>query len=377
MPQRIAIDYTAAVHQSAGIGRYVRELTAALLTAAAPPADFRLFVAGAHGIALPPPPTGAVYRPARLSERNFNRLWHRLHLPVPVELWAGPLDLYHAADFTLPPTLPRTRTVLTVYDLAYERFPDESMPGMQAYLSRAVPRSVRRADHVITISEAARADLVEIYGVAPEKISVAYPGVDARFTAQGTPGEADHVRRKYRLPDGSFVLTVGTLQPRKNHRRLVEAFARIESRASLVIAGGEGWAYHEVRQAVERLGLADRVIFTGYVADDDLPALYRSATAAAYPSLYEGFGLPVLEALACGTPALTSNVSSLPEAAGDAGLLVDPLDVEAVAAALDRLLSDADLRASLAEKGIDHARQFSWARAAGVTWDIYRRLLGI
>lgn len=372
---RIGLDYTAAARQRAGIGRYVRELTQAL-AALHPEADLRLFVAGAEADSLLPPPAGATYRISTLGERTLARLWHRARLPLPVELWTGPLDVFHAADFALPPTRPDTRTVVTVPDLAFERYPEETMPGMLDHLRRVVPRSALHADRVIAISAATRDDLHELYGVPVEKVVVTPLGVEERFNTHHTDGEETVLRERYGLPTGPFVLTVGTLQPRKNHGRLVEALARIDSPAGLVIAGGSGWAYDEVREAVEGLGLSQRVTFTGYVADDDLPALYRAATVFAYPALYEGFGLPVLEAMACGAPVVTSRKSSLPEVTGpEAALLVDPLDVDAIAAALERLLTDDALREDLRAKGIARARQFTWQATAAATWAVYEGLL--
>lgn len=391
-PPRIGIDYTAAIHQTAGIGRTVRELVAALATSVVAPsfaseedlqvrswreAALRLFVAGARSTRLPPPPPGCVYCPSQISERNHARLWHRLRLPVPVETWTGPLDLYHAADFALPPTLPCARTVLTLYDLAFERYPEDTMPGMLNHLRRVVPRSARRADHVIAISEATRQDVIALYGLLPEKVTAIPLGVSPGFQPV-SPKEtrSKSVRDRYGLPDRPLVLTVGTMQPRKNHLRLVQAFAQVKTDAVLVIAGGQGWAYETVRDEVTRLRLAARVVFTGFVDDNDLPGLYSAADVFVYPALYEGFGLPVLEAMACGAPVITSNVSSLPEAAGDAAVLVDPLDVDGIAAAMDRLFEDGSLRASLRQKGIARAGQFTWERAAEKTWGVYRALLG-
>ena len=374
--QVIALDYTAAVHQSAGIGRYVRELTSALAFSA--PAEFqplRLFVAGARGLDLPPAPPGCVYCPSPLSERTHARLWQRLRLPLPVELWTGPAALFHATDFSLPPVLPGTPTVLNVHDLAFERYPAETMPGMLGYLRRVVPRSARRASRLIAISEATRRDLIELYDLPAEKISVVYPGLSPCFH-EPAPRSESEVRARYGLPDTPIILTVGTLQPRKNHLRLVRAFSRVRDRAVLVIAGGEGWAYDAVRDEVARLHLSGRVIFTGFVDDADLPALYRAAVLFAYPALYEGFGLPVLEAMACGLPVVTSNVSSLPEITGpEAALLINPLDEEELAAALERLLDDKGLRAALAERGRLRAGQFTWEQAAQAVWDVYRALL--
>lgn len=380
---RIGIDYTAAIQQQAGIGRYVRHITGALadVLAREPHApEVRLLVQGLRPAVLPPPPEGFRYRRTPFSERTLARLWHRLGAPLPVETFAGHVALYHGMDFTLPPTLPRTRTVVTVYDLAYERYPDDTMPGMQQHLARLVPRAVAQADRVIAISQATRADLVALYGADPSRVAVIVPGVDSRFNPERQPGERRRIREKYGLPGGDFLLTVGTLQPRKNHARLVEAYARaLDAAASevpLVIAGARGWAYGAVHDAIGRLKLAGHVIFPGFVDDADLPALYRTALAVAYPSLYEGFGLPVAEAMACGTPVVTSNVSSLPEAAGDAALLVDPLDTGALADALARLLTDDALRDDLRTRGLAQAAQFTWQRAAEGLWGVYRGLLG-
>ncbi len=376
----IGIDYTAAAHQSAGIGRLVRELTRALAEQH-PEQDVRLFVAGARACDLPPYPGRFEYRTSRLSERNHTRLWHRLRLPLPVELWTGDIDLFHATDFTLPPTRRKTRTVLTIPDLSYERYPSETMPGMLKYLQTVVPRSIERADHVIAISETTRADLVDLYGVPPEKVSAIPLGVDPRFSTGRTPEQVRHLREKYRLPEGPFVLTVGTMQPRKNHRRLIEAFYRLPESLrmafTLVIAGGKGWGYDEVEEYVKQLGPDRRVVFTGFVDDGDLPALYRAATVFAYPALYEGFGLPVLEAMASGVPVLTSNISSLPEVTGPvAATLVDPLSVESIMGGLELLLDNPDLRARLGELGVERAATFTWAHTADEVWAVYDRLLG-
>jgi len=371
---RIGIDYTAAIYQQAGIGRYVRELVAALADSAGEQDDkFVLFVAGTRGD-RPPAPSGCRYAPSILSERTHARVWHRLKLPLPVELWTGRVDAFHATDFTLPRTRPLTRTVLTIHDLAFEKYPDETMPGMLDFLRSAVPESAQRADHIIAVSEATRRDVIDMYSVPAEKVTAIAHGVSTPYSPV-VSGRETAVRDNYRLRDGPFVLTVGTLQPRKNHLRLVQAFARVRSDASLVIAGGKGWHYAAVRSEVERLNLGERVIFTGFVADADLPDLYRAATVFAYPALYEGFGLPALEAMACGVPVVASNTSSLPEVVGEAGLLVDPMDVDALADAISHVLEDSALRADLRDKALARAKQFTWQHTAEMTRQVYRNLL--
>lgn len=371
----IGIDYTAAVHQKAGIGRSVRELVRALVEQQ-PNAAIRLFVASApRDRKLPPAPGGAGYRPTSLSERTFQRLWHRLRLRLPVELWTGRIGLFHATDFVLPPTRKHTRTVVTVHDLAFERYPDETMPGMLGFLKRTVPRSAREADRVIAVSEATRQDLIELYGIPQDRIAVIHHGVRSVFSPQPEPGEVERLRARYKIPSGPLVLTVGTLQPRKNHLRLVQAFAQIKEPATLVIAGPPGWSYADVRDEVVRLKIHKRVCFAEWVYDEDLPALYRMATVFVFPSLCEGFGLPILEAMASGVPVIASQVSSMPEVVGDAGVLIDPLDIDDMAQAIDALLADRNRRDELCRTGTARAQQFTWAAAAEKTWAIYQSLM--
>lgn len=372
---RITIDYTPAAHQNAGIGRLTRESVRAAL---AQPSDhrFTLFCMGAPKAGPQRLPAGTVVAP--FSDRWLHRIWFRARLPLPVELFAGPADLYHATDFILPPTRARA-TVLTVHDLTFERDPESAVPTLLRFLKRVVPASARAATHVIADSRSTAADLSALYQIAPEKISVIYSGVDARFApAPAGASEASALRAKYQLGDEPFVLTVGTLQKRKNHLGLVRAFARIAARhpqTQLVIGGGAGWLYDEVSAEVAKLGLRARVRFTGFVDDADLPALYRAARVFAFPSLYEGFGIPPLEAMASGVPVVSSNASSLPEVVGDAALLVEPRDIDALAAALDRALADDGWRAAAVERGLARARTFTWERAGRELLEVYDRTL--
>ncbi|HLY27042.1 MAG TPA: glycosyltransferase family 1 protein, partial [Aggregatilineales bacterium] len=204
---------------------------------------------------------------------------------------------------------------------------------------------------------------------------VLYSGVNETFKPVGDAAPLQAVRARYGLGQRPFILAVGTLQPRKNYARLIRAFAQIgEADLALVIAGGRGWLYDEIFAEVQRLGLGPRVIFPGFVADQDLPALYSAAAVLAYPSIYEGFGLPILEAFACGTPVVSSNASCLPEVAGDAALLIDPTDVAALAEALTRALTDTALRAQLTAAGLARAQQFTWQAAAQQLLAEYRAL---
>lgn len=371
----IGIDITSAVTQSAGIGRYTRELMRALF-ALDTSYRYTLFYASEKRNSLPfdhlPPHTRIRRLP--FHDRWLARGWHRLQLPIPVELITGPIDLFHSPDFTLPPTLPRTRTLLTVHDLSFLRDPASAVPSLRRFLEKAVSRSVRRAQHVLADSQATKDDLIDLFGTSVDKIDVLLSGVDARFKPITDRAALAAVRTKYELGEDRFVLAIGTIQPRKNYVRLIDAFAQLLKQSSeeltLVIAGGKGWMFDDIFTEVTRLGLERRVRFTGFIDDVDLPALYSNASMLVYPSLYEGFGLPVLEAMACGVPSIGSNVSSIPEVIGNAGLLVDPFDINAIATAMHRLLHDVSLR--------EHYRQVGLERAAGFTWDnAARQLLAI
>jgi glycosyltransferase involved in cell wall biosynthesis len=371
----IGIDYTAAIGQSAGIGRYTREMVKALAKADTHSA-YRLFVADANAIDSPPPAPNFNWCTTRLNQRWLARLWYRLQLRLPVESWTGPLDLFHQPDFFLPPVRTGTRTIVTVHDLSFERQPpDTIMPGMEAHLKKWVPRSVQQADHVIAVSKATRQDLIELYQTPPEKITVLYHGVTPEFQPITNPAQLAAVRQKYGLGNNPFILSVSTIQPRKNYQRLIRALAQIDSSYALVIAGGKGWGYEAVFEEVSRLGLEKRVHFPGFIADADLPALYSTASVFVYPSLYEGFGLPILEAMACGTPVVASNQSSLPEVVGEAGLLVDPYNVDAIAAAMSQLLHNPNLQQQLSSAGQQQAKNFTWDGMACELLKLYRQLL--
>jgi glycosyltransferase involved in cell wall biosynthesis len=371
---KIGIDYTSAATQGAGIGRYTRELMRALL---ALPSDNRysFFYAGRHRIdesnIHAKRPTSRIRR-LPIHDKWLMRVWQRLQIPLPVELITGRVDLFHSPDFTLPPTLPGVPTLLTVHDLSFIRDPDSAWPSLRDFLNQAVPRSVKRATHVLADSQATKDDLIELFGTPAEKITVLYSGVDARFVPIRDRAEIDRVCAKYQLPR-PFILSVGTLQPRKNYGRLIEAVGQVASIVPhhLVITGGKGWMYETIFEQVEQSGLEGRVHFPGFVDDADLPALYSAADLFAYVSLYEGFGLPLLEAMACGTPVIGSNTSSLPEVIGDVGLQVDPRNVDDIAQALQQMIDQPELRAGSIELGLERAKTFTWNKAARELLAIY------
>jgi glycosyltransferase involved in cell wall biosynthesis len=309
------------------------------------------------------------------------RIWHRFNLPFPRVDWytGGPLDLFHATDFVLAPNGAR-RTALTVHDLAFHFYPDAAMPSLHRYLNVVVPRSVQRADHIIADSANTGRDLQEVWSVPGEKISVVQGGVDhEHFRPVTDPAKLNEVRMRYGAGEGPYILAVSRIEPRKNFARLIEAFALARQEAKLphrlVIGGRKGWLYDEIFAKVTELHLEKAVHFCGFVDDADLPALYSAAEFVAYPSLYEGFGLPILEALSCGAPVLTGDNSCLPEAAGPGALYVNSLEVESIARGLIRLAGNADLRRHLAEKGRAHAAAFTWQRSVDQLLAAYHKTM--
>ena len=379
---RIGIDYTAAVRQGAGIGRYTRNLVRALAQLDTEN-QYVLLVAGGwgEGDGLGSWPATFQVRSIPFSDRWVHILWQRLRLPVPVQAITGALDLFHSPDFVLPPT-GRTPSILTVHDLSFLRVPQFFVPGFREYLEKAVSRAVDRAACILADSESTRVDLMQLMAVEPESVTVLYPGVESRFRPVKEADVLAAVRARYELP-GRFVLGLSTVQPRKNFDGLIEAFRRLLARSAdepkiaelhLVIAGGKGWMYEDTLALVKRAGLEDRVHFPGFVAEADLPAVYCLAAVFAFPSWYEGFGLPVLEAMACGTPVVAADNSSLPEVVGEAGLLVDAGDPDALSEALGRLLRDEALQGRLFRAGLDQARRFTWEEAAQQLLHVYKSL---
>lgn len=282
-------------------------------------------------------------------------------------------ELAHGPVFVGPLAAP-CPVVLTIHDLSFIRFPALFRPSNRLYLAVSARLSARRARRLIAVSSHAATEAVCLLGVPRKQIDVVHNGVDPSFRPLSAQ-EVAAFRTTRGLPE-RHLLHIGTLEPRKNLVRLVEAFGRVrDSDMCLVLVGGRGWLYRELFAKVEDLQLGSKVCFVGYVPDEELPLFYNAAHSLVYPSLYEGFGLPVLEALACGTPVLTSNRSSLPEIAGDAALLVDPCSVDDIAAGMQRLMKDEALRQELRERGLARARQFSWQRTAQETAQVYQRTL--
>lgn len=380
---RVALDGQPLLTPLAGVGHYTRQLVHAL--ARVGPSH--------HFYVMAPRPLRALTRRSvplvEFPEPNVEPIiagwWSSLRARVERRLRRDPGmtrgadppgDIFHATNHMFPYKIRTARTVLTIYDVTLLLFPEWHPAGRLALMGSALGPAARRADRIITASEFSRGDILKLLPVEPEQVVVIPGGIDPIFRllpeAQVTADLAP-----LGLRAGEYLLFLGTIEPRKNLVRLLQAVqAAGPTIGPLVLAGGRGWNNAAIRDAIGRLARDGRVRDLGYVPDALRPALYAGARTFVYPSLYEGFGLPPLEAMACGTPVLTSNVSALPEVMGDAALYVDPEDVSALAAALTRLWEDESLRADLRARGLARARQFSWDRTARLTIEVYRSLLG-
>jgi glycosyltransferase involved in cell wall biosynthesis len=371
---KICLDVSAAVHRRAGLGRYALELARALV--AQGEHDYLAFYHQRGQAHLDPPIDSLPQLTTRLSVKPWRLTAMLAHFSgVPQDSLFPGADIFHATEHLLP-RLRRIRSVFTLHDLIFRFDPGSHLPLNRIYLNTMMPRFLRAADAVIAVSECSKRDAVRLYGTPAEKIHVIPEGVDVRFKPM-TRQQIDQVWAKYNLPE-RFVVCVGTIEPRKNYPLLFEVLAARREQGldtwPLVIAGKSGWLYKPIFQRVTELGLQDLIRFTGFFPDDDLPALYNAATLLAMPSRYEGFGLPILEAMACGTPVICSSTSSLPEVAGEAALLAPPDDVRAWAEAIARVMSDDALRLQMRERGAAQAARFSWENAAWRTIEVYRQI---
>ena len=294
--------------------------------------------------------------------------WEQLLAPPMLKLSGA--DVYHGVLNVAPLFCP-VPSVVTIHDLAFWSFPKTFRRVNRAYLTWATKVSAKQSAFILAVSEATKREIVRYLDYPAERIIVTHDAADARF-APPTSATLEAFRRRAGLPQ-RFVLFVGTLEPRKNIPTLLDAYAKIAhaTNAPLIIGGGKGWLYDEIFARAEALNLGDKIRFAGYIDQADLPLWYAAATVFAFPSIYEGFGMPVLEAMACGTPSVTADRSSLPEVVGDAGLTVDPYDADALGAAILRLLEDTDLRQELRERGLRRVPRFSWRETAKRTLAAY------
>ena len=363
---RVAID-ARKVHDF-GIGTYTRNLLRHLARMDRETEYVLLCQAMDLGLAAQ---LGPNFRAVLEPSPNYS-IREQIH--VPWVLRRERPDVFHAPHYVLPPAVP-CRSVVTIHDCIHLMFP-QYLPNRAAYVyARAsMWMAARRSDLILTVSEASKRDILRFFNVPPEKIVVVYNAIDERFRA--TPSEEDvaRVRERYQLDHG-FVLYVGNIKPHKNLVRLIEAFDALRKggfeHLKLLIIGDEISKLPALRRAVHEHKLHKHVRFLGYLPDETLAVLYRLAAVFVFPSLYEGFGLPPLEAMASGTPVVTSNVSSLPEVAGGAAVLVDPYDVRSIVDGITRVLTDPVLAAELRARGIERAREFSWERSVARTRELY------
>ncbi len=367
---RIGIDARLMKHQPAGISRYTGHLLRALAKLNQTD-EFVIFQHRHHRLPL-------------ITQANFRRstiytpVHHRFEqLLLPVELARYSLDLLHSTDF-IPPLYSPIPAVITVHDLAFLHWPHFLTTDSAAYYGQ-IDRAVKHARHIIVPSESTKKDLTRLLGAPDDKVSVIYEAAAPSFQPLPLAATRREVAQTYKIPE-AYILIVGTIEPRKNVNGLLHAFHHLRTKynitdVGLVIAGGHGWLYEEIMETVNKLGLQKSTYFLGRVPDEALRKLYVGARCYVHPAHYEGFGLPPLEAMACGTPTIVSNISSLPEVVGDAALLIDPNNPEEIAVALQRLLTDEELYAELRTKGLQRASCFSWEMAARSTLEVYRKVV--
>lgn len=367
---RIGIDARLVYYSKAGIGQYIIHLTRGL-EAIAPEGDqFYLLQSRKDDTKI-------------VQNHNFARasLWtpshHRLEQSaLRIELRRLGLDLLHSPDF-IPPFNRNFKSVITVHDLAFLLYPQFMTKESARYYGQ-IDQAVRSTDHIIAVSQATKEDLVKLLGVPQRKITVIYEGVNPIYQPIDKTEAHAFVKKTFGLEPG-FLFFISTIEPRKNIPALLKAFRWLKDHRrrpeKLVLAGSKGWLFEEVDETIHKLRLENDVVLLGRVHDTEVKYLYNAAGMLVYPSFYEGFGLPPLEAMRCGTPVIVSKIKVMPEVVGDAALMVDPLDEEALGVAMDRLLEDESLRANLIEKGLKRAANFSWEQAARETLAVYRKTI--
>lgn len=368
----VGVDGRSLSGSPTGVGRYVGNLVAAM-SAVDPDVRLRLYLPALHA--------GAGSRAAGvettvLGTPLVDNVFTWNHFRLPLHLLARPVDLLHGTFYTLPVFCP-VPAVVTIHDITFHLHPEWFTRKARVAFNGFAAASARKARHILTVSESSRRDIIRAYGVPASRVTAVPLAAGPGFAPITDPARLAQVRAKYATGD-EYLLHVGSITPRRNLGRLLEAFAAVRRRAphlTLVLAGSVEPPSPPIEAAIGRSGLSGSVRVAGYVRADDLPALYAAAAAVVYPSLYEGFGLPVLEAMASGVPVLASSTSCFPEVAGDAALLVDPQSVEAIAEGLWSILSDVALRERLVQKGLARAAEFTWERTARGTLEVYRRAL--
>lgn len=365
---RVGIDARLVYYSKAGIGQYIIHLAKGLENLNLVDDQFLLLQSRKDNTRI-------------VNNHNFSHatLWtpshHRLEQPaLRFEVGKLGLDLLHSPDF-IPPLKRSYKSIITVHDLAFLLYPQFMTKESARYYGQ-IDQAVKNTDHIIAVSEATKQDLVKLLGVPHRKISVIYEGVNPAYYQTEKTETHTFVKEKFGLDPG-FLFFISTIEPRKNIPTLLKGFKWLKDHhqrpEKLVLAGSRGWLFEEVDDTIKQLNLENDVILLGRVNDSAVKYLYNAASMLVYPSFYEGFGLPPLEAMNCGTPVIASKIKVMPEVVGDAALLIDPLDDEAIGVAMNRLLTDETLRQELIAKGLKRASKFSWAQAAKETLAVYRK----
>jgi glycosyltransferase involved in cell wall biosynthesis len=369
--------YLSDSYRAAGINRYIHQLLVHLRPLAKAGEEIVAFTGRWK---LPPELTATYHFKVKQSRFPTWRppvriLWEQFLQP-PVILRER-LDLLHSLSYVQPLLCP-TKSVVTMLDLSFLRMPETFNRWNRVYLATMARLSAQRCQKIITISESTRQDVVRFFGVSPDKVQAIHLGVDEIYKPVEDKSILQRFKAERNLPD-SYLLYLGTLEPRKNVERLIEAYAILKKKQAiphkLVLGGAKGWLYDRIFARVNQLGLHDDILFTSYIPYNELPLWYNCADIFIYPSLYEGFGLPPLEALACGTPVITSSTSSLPEVVGTAAITIDPLDVNALASAISTVLENPDIQRQLSTQGLQQAARFSWGKMAARTLEVYRQVI--
>lgn len=370
---RIGIDLIPIIGGGAGLQRYAQQLIEGLAKFGHEN-EYVLFL------------NEKVYNSFSIKQDNFKNIKVRTpprtrfvfgQIYLPFRSIFENLDLLHS-PVSASPYFTSKKSVVTVLDLTFLLYPETMTKRSRFYWDFFMRLSIKKAWRIITMSESTKGDLINYFGVPDKKIRVIHISlIEDLSRSKLAKSHIERVKKKYGLPE-RYILYLGTLEPRKNIKRLVQAFYKVKKKGDieykLIIAGKKGWLFSDIFQVVNDLDLRDDVIFTGFIPDKDLPGIYSGAALFVFPSLYEGFGLPPLEAMACGTPVITSNVSSLPEVVGNAAILIDPYNIEELADAIYRVLSDANLRSEMINKGLSQVKKFSWERCARETLRVYEEV---
>ncbi|MHB1393068.1 MAG: glycosyltransferase family 4 protein [Clostridia bacterium] len=362
---KVAINGLLISNENAGIGRYGYNLINSLIKADS--VDYTLFLQRSAGIDHKDIESRGEFK------RSYQRILdEQIFLPLSYRNF----DLVHFIDYSSPYFKMNIPFITTIHDLTYFKFPETFSYGSQKIKVVLAPLSIKRSAIIIADSENTRNDISEMFPDVKDKVRVVYPG-RPDFKEVKDKKLVEDTKRKYDIK-GEYIMTVGTLEPRKNLKSLIKAYKLVHERIkdiNLVIVGKKGWLYKEVFELLEEDKFRDAVIFTGYVAQEDLPCLYSGAQCFVYPSIYEGFGLPPLEAMCCGTPVVVSNTSSLPEVVGEAGVYVKPIEIESIFDGIMKVLNDSGLRQTLISNGYKQVKKFDWDLAARQVIDIYKEIL--